>query len=412
MAGFLGTTFAALKHRNYRLYWTGQAVSLMGTTMQSAALSWLIYNSTGSPMLLALLGVFQFGPLLALALPAGVYVDRLPKRRLLLVTQSTFMLQALALSFLAFSGRADYRLILPLASVYGVAQAFDYPARRALLIDLVGRADLMNASSLNSAMASLARIVGPVLAGVAMTKLGAGWCFLLNGLSYVAVLVALTRINVDGGPADKPKDSHVGREALAGLSHIWHHESLRVVMLLALTVMIFGLNENVLIPVFTDRVLGMGVQAYGNLLSALGVGALAGALLGAAISHRVASGRLIIITGVAIGAIQMLQAVTHVFWLSAIIMVAFGAVSIVFATASASTVQLAAAAAMRGRVMSVYALVEQGTLPLGNAFAGAVTGLWGSQAGFLVCGAVTAALLLGIAAVERSRAGGRLLADQ
>lgn len=400
METVLGTTFSALKHTNYRYYWIGQCISAIGTTMQSAALAWLVYTLTGSPVLLATLAVFQFGPLLVLALPAGVYVDRWPKRRVILVTQTLFALQALALAVLVFSGRATYQTIIALAAFYGVVQAFDNPCRRAFLVDLVGKPDLMNAVSLNSAVFSLARIVGPTIAGIALARLGGGWCFLLNALSYGAVIIALLKVTVDGEPTSIGAESHLGAEIAAGLRYIWRTDALRTTMSLALVLMIFGLNENVIIPVFADRALHMGSEAYGLLLSALGVGALLGATAGAAIGRRATPGRLIIMSGLAIGVIQLIAAATRSLGLVAAEMAVLGAVSVLFANASASTVQTSAEPQLRGRVMSVYALVEMGTLPVGNAFAGAVMAAWGAPMGFLLGGGVSIILLLTIAALQ------------
>lgn len=401
MARITGPALSALRHRDYRHYLFGQCISLVGTSMQAAALAWLVYQLTGSSLPLATLGAFQYGPLLVLSLPAGALIDRWPKRRVLLMTQSIFLLQALTLAVLVFSGRASYHAVLLLASMYGITVAFDNPCRRAYLIDLVGKPDLLNAVSLNSGLASLARIAGPSLAAIVMVKLGAGWCFLINAVSYLAVLVALLLIRAPGQPAADAARRQLGPEILEGLRSIWSSDTLRVTMTLALMVMVFGLNENIIIPVFADRTLHMGVNAYGALLSAMGIGALLGATVGAGLSHKGITGRLLIGCGLAIGGVQMIVAMTRSFWVSAALLVILGAVSVLFANAASATIQMNAAARLRGRVVSVYTLVEVGTLPAGNAFAGVVMDRLGAPMGFMLGGAVTLVTLAAILVAQR-----------
>ncbi len=369
--------------------------------MQSAALAWLVYAVTGSPLFLGTLALFQLGPLILLVLPAGVFIDHWPKRKVLIATQTVFLLQAAALSALAFSGHATYQIILPLSAIYGVTQAFDSPGRRAFLMDLVGKDDLTNAVSLSSTVFSVARVVGPSLAALVIAKVGAGWCFMLNAATYLAPIIALLKISVDGCPVPaQPAQKRVGSQVVEGLRYIWRTDTLRVTMAGAMAILIFGMNENVLAPVFADRVLHMGVTGYGTLLSAWGFGALVGALVSTATSHRPGiNGRLFVVNGLAIGVIHLLVAWTAAFrasaalWTSTTLLIALGCASILFTNAASSTVQSTADQALRGRVMSAYVLVDMGTMPVGNAFAGAVMSRWGAEAGFLAGGVMSLVVL-------------------
>ncbi len=399
----LGRTFSSLKHEDYRRWWMGQCISLVGSAMQSAALGWLVYSTTGSAAALGTLAVFRLGPLLLLALPAGVLIDRWPKRRVLIATQTSFMLQATVLSCLAFGGRALYQAILLVSLLSGVTQAFDAPCRRSFLVDLVGREDLLNAVSLNSALSSMAAIAGPALAGVAMAKLGGGWCFLISALSRAVVVFALLAVSTEGKPsAVRVARGHFLEEAREGLRHIMDTGLLRTVMGMALVIFIFGLNDNVIVPVFADRVLDVGVRGYGNLLSSVGIGGLLGAIFGAAASHRKVTGRTIALKGLGIGATLTLLSTARTYAMTTVLLAVLGFLGMVFANTTSSATQSSAEPALRGRVMSVYAIVEMGTMPIGNALTGLVVDTAGARAGFLIGGAVSVALLAWIAITQWS----------
>ncbi len=233
-----------------------------------------------------------------------------------------------------------------------------------------------------------------------MARLGGGWCFLLNAASYVAVILGLLRISVAGKPSGERAQKHIGRELVEGLGYIWRTDVLRVTIAMVLAVGIFGLNYNVIVPVFADRVLHMDVQAYGNMLSAIGLGALMAAVAGAMTSRKVIAGRLIVMNGLAMGLIQMALSKATTFWLSAALLMAFGFSTVLFGNATTSTVQYNSDERIRGRVMSVYTLVDQGSMPVGNAFAGMVLDKMGANMGFPVCGGITLVALVGILAAQ------------
>ena len=206
----LGAIFSSLKHRDFRIFWIGQCVSLMGTWMQRTALIWLVYTMTDSPFLVGLVGVAQFLPMLLFTLFAGAVVDRFPKRKILIVTQSLLMLQAFALAMLAFFNSEQYWQLLLLCAFLGITTTIDMPARLSFFADLVGKEDVMNAVSLNSSIVNLARIIGPAVAGIVMMKFGAAVCFLINALSFLAVIYSLTRIETKDSVAPPRKEEYVG----------------------------------------------------------------------------------------------------------------------------------------------------------------------------------------------------------
>ena len=226
-ASLLDTVFVSLKHRDFRIFWTGQCVSLLGTWMQRTALMWLVYTMTDSPFLVGLVGVAQFMPMLLFTLFAGAIVDRFPKRKIIIVTQSLLMVQAVALAALAFSGSAEYWQLLTLCVFLGITTTIDVPARLSFFVYLVGKDDVMNAVSLNSSIVNLARIVGPALAGAVMMEFGAGVCFMLNAVSFLAVLYSLTRIRAQEPRAlPRAKKRSVVKEVFEGLNYIRRDQTL------------------------------------------------------------------------------------------------------------------------------------------------------------------------------------------
>jgi len=394
MAGSFGDTFAALKHRNFRYWWFGQCISLMGTWMQRTAQIWLVYSMTKSPVLLGLLGVFQSGPVLLLSIPAGVYVDRFPKRKIIILTQCAFTLQAFAMAALTWSGKAQYWQILVLATIFGITTAFDNPGRQSFYIDLVGKEDLLNAIALNSTIVNLAKIVGPSVAAVVMAAVGAGPCFLLNGVTFLAVIYGLLKITVDGVPkTDLRNQGRVLAQAREGLRHIWHNQTLRLTVALVTIMSVFAMNTNVIIPVFTDKVLKLGVTEYGVLMSLNGLGALLGALVMASRAKHGLDRSFLIWTTMATCALLVLVSFSRNAALAGLLIALMGAFNIAFSNTANSTLQLGTEDDFRGRVMAFYMLVHNGATPLGNAFAGAMMGAFGAAAGWLSGGLIAFALL-------------------
>lgn len=274
-------TFSALRHANFRRFWWGGVISLVGSWMQITAQSWLVYDLTKSPFMLGTVTFANTVPTMLLALFGGAIADRSEKRQLLVATQSTFMLAATVLAALVLTGRVAVWHILGLSVITGIASSLDMPARQSLIPHLVARSDMLNAIALNSAGFNGSRIIGPALAGIIIEHLGgrsgAGWCFAINAVSYLAVLTALTKLKVDSRPPEEGRRDMVS-EMREGVAFAWRHPALRTYLLAMAVFGIFGLSYSVLMPVFAREVLGVDAGAYGGLLTANGIGATIGAL--------------------------------------------------------------------------------------------------------------------------------------
>jgi predicted MFS family arabinose efflux permease len=383
----------------------------MGTWMQRSAQIWLVYSMTKSPALLGLLGICQSSPVLLLSLPAGVYCDRFPKRKMIIITQTMFTLQAFAMAALTWSGRAQYWQILVLAAVQGITTAFDNPARQSFYIHLVGKEDLMNAISLNSSIMNLAKTVGPSVTGVVMATMGPAPCFLLNAISFLAVIYGLLLITVDGAPREgaRPR-GNVWGEVGEGLSYIWKSDTLRLTAVIVTIASIFAMNSNVIIPVFVDTVLHKGVKEYGFLMSVNGFGALLGALTMATRSRNGLNGAILVWDTFIFCGIQVLLSFSRSVIVSAVLIAALGAFNMAFMNMANSILQLSASDEFRGRVMAFYMLIHNGATPIGNGFAGVVMEQMGGGAGFLAGGSLTFALVTLLFITERRRLREGLLA--
>lgn len=381
-ASLLDTVFVSLKHRDFRIFWTGQCVSLLGTWMQRTALMWLVYTMTDSPFLVGLVGVAQFMPMLLFTLFAGAIVDRFPKRKIIIVTQSLLMVQAVALAALAFSGSAEYWQLLTLCVFLGITTTIDVPARLSFFVYLVGKDDVMNAVSLNSSIVNLARIVGPALAGAVMMEFGAGICFLLNAVSFLAVLYSLTRLRTQEPRALPAAEKRsVVREVFEGVDYIRRDETLAINATILAVVCTFALNGEVMAPVFADTVLGMGA------------GSLAGAMTMASIAKRGEKKWLLPAGAAATLLMHLLMLFAWSRGAAYLLVAAIGYFNLVFLNAGNSIFQVHTPDEYRGRVMSVYTFLSQGSLPLGNFFVGSVMQSAGGWAGYPSCG-LAAALLL------------------
>lgn len=397
----IDTVFASLKHRDFRIFWTGQCVSLLGTWMQRTALMWLVYTMTDSPFLVGLVGVAQFMPMLMFTLFAGAIVDRFPKRSILIVTQSLLMLQAVALTLLTISESAHYWQLLVLCVLLGITTTIDVPARLSFFIHLVGKKDVMNAVSLNSSIVNLARIIGPAAAGVVMVQFGAAVCFLINAVSFLAVLYSLTRIKTSEPAAQPAKHRNMMTEVCEGIVYIRDDRILSINAVFLAVVCTFALNGEVIIPVFAKTVLGMGADAYTRLLSAVGIGSLAGAITMASLAKKGERKWLLPAGCAATLVIHMLMIFAWNEYTAMLLVAAIGFFNLIFLNAGNSIFQVHTPDIYRGRVMSVYTLLSQGSLPIGNFFAGLVMQALGGWAGYPACGA--AALLLLAAALRKRK---------
>lgn len=390
----------ALGHRDFRLFWCGQLVSLIGTWMQSVGQAWLVLELTNSPFRLGLIGALQFGPILLFSFLSGAISDRVRKRRLLLGTQAALMLQAFTLAALVWSGHVQFWHVAVLAALYGLATTLDMPSRQSFVAHLVPRGDLMNAIALNSAVFNGARVVGPAMAGLLVARYGTAAAFLMNGASFIAVLTALAAIRTEGAPSPR---RGVGLRAEIGEGVRYAAGTQRVALVMALlTVMgLFVVNMNVLVPLIARDVLHEGAHGFGLLMAALGVGAVAGALAVAALSVRRPPLALVVGSALAAAALVLVLSTARHFGLTATVLVALGFAQIVFMTSCNTTVQIAVPDELRGRVMGLYALVFAGMTPIGALIMGTVAEHWGVSRACAVGGAAGLVLILALTAAWR-----------
>ncbi len=391
---WLANTFRALRHRNFRLFWVGQWVSVTGTWMQTMAQSWLVYRLTDSPLVLGLLTAARFGPSLVAAPLAGVMADRFPRRNLVLSAQALAMAQAGVLAALTLSGVVQVWQVLTLALVQGMVEAVDMPARQALQLDLVGVEDLQSAVSLNSVAFNAARMVGPALAGVLVVVASEGLCFALNAVSYLAVLVALVSIPVT--PTQREVAAGMGARLVEGLRFVWGEVQLRRILLAAGVTSLFGLSYVTLLPVLARDVLGAGAGGYGLLLGGAGLGAMAGALATASRRSGVGTVRAISWGQLVVGGGLVALAASRRVEVALLLMVVIGAAVAVQLSISNAAMQVSAPEGLRGRVISLYIWIFAGLAPVGGLLAGAAAEVTSATATAAACGlaCVFSALLL------------------
>jgi len=384
----MGRAFPALKVKNFRYFWIGQLISVMGTWMQTAAQSWLVLTITDSPFLLGLLGVAQFTPVLLFSLPAGVFVDRFPKRSIVLLTQTISMILALILAILVFTDSVQYWHIFLLALGLGMVKTLDIPARQSFMIELVGRDVVLNAVALNSTVMNLGRVVGPAVAGVVMALVGAGWCFLVNGVTFLAVIFGLLKIDVEPVIKKRPKGTVIP-DIKEGLVYLFSKPILTTTTLILAIVSTFGMNYSVLIPVFARNQLGLDAQGYGLLMSALGVGSMLGALIVASSSSRGPNRVRLFVVPFITSSLFMIMAFNRSYAFSALVIGMMGFANIFFTTTANSLMQINSDDEFRGRVMSVYSLVFAGSTPIGNMFVGSIADKAGGGSAFFWAGVIT-----------------------
>lgn len=402
----LREAFPALTSANYRYFWFGQCISLIGTWIQNTGQSWFVLTLTNSAWKLGLVGAMQFLPLMLLSLFAGVIVDRFPKKTILLITQTASMLWALILAVLVLTGRVQYWHILALAAALGITNAIDNPTRQSFMVELVGREHLLNAVALNSSIFNAARIVGPAVAGFLIGKLGIGWCFVLNGFSFVPVILGIFMIR----PLAVKRTAQRKRimvEVGDGLRYIKGRTILLTTVLLVAVVNIFMMNFSVVTPVLARNVLNLGASGYGFLMSAMGVGSLIGAVFVAVRSRSGPGTAILRIAPFIAAALLFATGFAHRLMIMAALMMATGLANILFTTNANSTMQLNSDDQYRGRVMSVYALVFGGTSPIGNMFAGKIIERYGASVACMVLGVLTV-LLVGVIVLTERRGGRRV----
>ncbi len=353
------TALRSLRTRNYRLFISGQMISLVGTWMQTVAQAWLIYRLTGSAALLGLIGFAGQIPVFALAPLGGVIADRVNRHRILIATQGSMMVLALALAALTLTGVVQVWQIFALATMLGLANAFDIPARQAFVAELVPRDDLVNAIGLNSSMVNGARAVGPAVAGLVVAAVGEGYCFLLNGLSYVAVLIALLRMDVDP-PRRTTAAISAWASVVEGFAFAWHTTPIRALLLLLGLVSLMGMPYSVLMPIFADRILLGGPDAYGILMSSAGVGALCGAATLTMRKSVRGLGRWVAVSSGGFGVCLIAFSLSRNLWMSTALLVPAGFFMMMEMASSNTLIQSMVPDRLRGRVMAVYSMMFMG----------------------------------------------------
>jgi MFS family permease len=367
----VSTRFRALQHRNFQLFFAGQLISLIGTWMQSTAQLWLVYKLTNSA---ALLGVFGFAnqiPILVLASVGGYVGDRYNRHLGVIWTQTASMILAFVLAALTLTDLIQVWHLILIAFLVGVVNAFDVPIRQAFLVQMVGKEDLPNAIALNSSIFNGARVVGPAVAGFAIAWIHEGWCFFLNGVSFVAVIVALLAMRI---PKSEPKP-HLGspvRNFLEGFRFAMNDWPIRSSLLLLSVLSLFGLQYSVFLPVLARDVLHRGARGFGFLLSAAGVGAVLGALQFAARTSYQGLARWIATMSAIFAVCLIVLSQSHLFWLSAAVMFVAGFAATSQMAATNTTLQNRVPDELRGRVMAVYATMFMGVQPIGSLIAGGI----------------------------------------
>lgn len=404
MTAWANVTFAALHTPNYRRYFAGQAVSLVGTWMQTVAQAWLVLELTGSGTALGLVAAAQFLPILLLAPYGGLLADRLDKRTILIATQIALGTMALTLGVLTVTGAVTLWMVVVLALGLGVATAIDNPARQSFAQEMVGPGGVRNAVSLNSVMVNAARAVGPAVAGVLIATVGTGLCFIINAASYVAVVVALAGMDV-GQLRRSPRQGREPKQVRQGLSYVAHTPDLLVPLMMLAVVGTLAYEFQVVLPLLARGPLEGGAGTYGLLTSAMGAGAIVGGLV---VAGRGRTGLRPLTVAAAMFGLAILGAAAAPSVATALIALAVvGATSVTFLAVGNTTLQLTAEPRFRGRVMALWAVAFLGSTPIGAPIIGAVSEHLSPRGGLVIGGvACLAAAAMGAMTIARGRDGG------
>jgi len=398
-------TFSSLRNRNFRLFAAGQTVSNTGTWMQRIAQDWLVLKLTGSTTALGITTGLQFLPMLLFGLWGGVLADRYPKRRLLIGTQTAMGLLAAVMAVLVLTDSVRVWHVWALAFGLGLATVVDNPARQSFVIEMVGREDLPNAVSLNSANFQLARIVGPAVGGVLIGAIGTGWVFVVNAISYLGVLLGLMAMR-EAELRSMPIVSREKGQLREGLRYVRGKPELLVAIALVGFIGTFGYNFAVTLAAFSSDVFHAGPGSFGLLNTVFAVGSLAGALLAARRGRT--RMRVLVAAAIAFGLLEAVAALMPGYWSFALMLVPIGMAGLTFNTAANSTVQLACDPVMRGRVMGIYMLVFMGGTPIGGPLTGWLAESFGPRAGLFMGGLISLAAALVVAVLLARHAGVRL----
>jgi MFS family permease len=379
--------FRALRHRNYRLFFTGQSISLIGTWMQQIAMSWLVYRLTSSAFMLGIIGFLGQIPTLFLAPFAGVIADRHNRRHIVIITQSLAMLQAFILAILVLTGLIQVWHLIALSIFIGLINSFDMPVRQAFTVEMIeDRDDLSNAIALNSSLFNMARLIGPSLAGIIIAALGEGICFLLNAISYIAVIISLLMMRI-ASTEIKFSQRHVLHGLKEGFTYAYNFAPIKYILLLISLVSVTGVPYMVLMPVFAKDIFHGGPQTLGFLMAMSGIGALTGAAYLAARRSVVGLGRVLTFAAGTFGLAIIIFSHSTILWFSMLVMYAAGFSMIVQAAASNTILQTVVDEDKRGRIMSFYTMALVGMMPLGSLLAGSLASKIGAPNTLLAGGA-------------------------
>lgn len=371
----LSQTFASLKHPNFRLWFSGQVVSLIGTWMQATAQGYLVYELTGSPVMLGIVGFANGIPVWLFSLYAGIVADKISRQKLIMITQGSMMILAFILAALTFSDLIRAWHIVILAMLLGTANAFDAPARQSFVVEMVPREDLTNAIALNSSVFNLGTIIGPSVAGLVYAWLGPAWCFTINGASFIAVLIALSMMRLPPRTPVTITEKSVRRNLTTGIKYAFADENIRVLLIMLAASAMFGFGLLNLMPAWATHVLGGDVRTNGLLLSARGVGSLIAALMIAYVGGRIVRGKLWSAGSLVMPFALIILALFRNLPVSLLMLVVMGWSLMSVVNITNALIQTHIPDELRGRVMAVYILLFQGSFPIGSLIAGWLAGI-------------------------------------
>ncbi len=386
--------FISLKHKNFRYYWFSMCISLIGTWMQNIAQPWLAYTLTNSPILLSLIGALQFTPTLLFSLFAGVIVERISRKKIILFTQSASLLITFVLAILVLEGNVKYWHILITATALGIVNTLDLPARQSFIVELVGKEDLMNAIALNSSVFNVARIIGPAIAGLLMGYFGIAYCFLANSLSFAAVVLCMIFIK-SKTTQNRPLQKTLFFEDIKnGLVYIFNNKTILNIIIMMAILGTFAMNFNISVPIFAKEILFQQETGFGFLMSFMGIGSFLGAMLIATMSKSSLTKFILNVIPILIGIFLILDGLANSFWTFGLCLAISGFLFVTFSSTANSALQLICSDEYRGRVMSAYSLVFAGSTPIGNLYTGLFIDWAGARIGFYACGGIIIILLI------------------
>ncbi len=375
---FFPKTFVALRHRNFRLFWFGQIISLSGTWLQNVARSWLVLTMSNSPFILGLVAFIGSIPIFLLSLLGGAFADRVNKRNLLLFTQSVLTILAFVLALLVYLKLIRIWQILVIEAIAGITLAFDTPGRQSFVAEMVEKEDLLNAIALNSFIFNLARMIGPAIAGILITSVGIAGCFFLNGLSFFPVILALSLIRIKFSPP--PQNVSYARDIKEAFQYITNNRALFFLILMVGVTSIFGVSYLTLIPVFARDILRVGVRGYGYMMSGVGFGSLFGAIALATVGSYVRKGKIIILASLLFSLLILIFSFQRIYIISLILLFGLGLCIIMQNVTVNTIIQEMVPDNLRGRVIAFYVIMFMGMFPIGSLIAGAMSQRFGAPA--------------------------------